>query len=210
MALRPPGGVSGLAVAIAAVGGVVMLSGLKNATISDTLRAIIKGKAVPSKASTLKASETAVTSGLGAAVANAVTGATAGTTGAAVGQAAANAVLGEQIVSAARAQIGKPYKWATDGPNSFDCSGLVSYVLRQVGVFKKGQRWVTGQFYVSPKFTTVPRSQIQAGDLICWTSHIAIAVSSKRMIHAPTFGQNVQEANIWWTGSPLVRRVKGA
>ena len=39
------------------------------------------------------------------------------------------AISGEgftDIVARAQAQLGKPYEWAKYGPNTFDCSGLVS------------------------------------------------------------------------------------
>ena len=38
-------------------------------------------------------------------------------------------VSGNSVVSRAYSQLGKPYKWSAVGPNSFDCSGLVSYCL---------------------------------------------------------------------------------
>jgi cell wall-associated NlpC family hydrolase len=38
------------------------------------------------------------------------------------------------VVAAAAAQTGKPYVYAAAGPNAFDCSGLVQYVLAQFGV----------------------------------------------------------------------------
>jgi cell wall-associated NlpC family hydrolase len=40
----------------------------------------------------------------------------------------------QAVVAAAAAQTGKPYVYAAAGPNAFDCSGLVQYVLAQVGV----------------------------------------------------------------------------
>ena len=39
----------------------------------------------------------------------------------------------DSFLAAARAQLGKPYVWGAAGPNSFDCSGLVTYALRQAG-----------------------------------------------------------------------------
>ena len=37
---------------------------------------------------------------------------------------------GGTIVSRAYSQLGKPYEWGAYGPNSFDCSGFVSYCLK--------------------------------------------------------------------------------
>ena len=38
-------------------------------------------------------------------------------------------VSGNSVVNRAYSQLGKPYQWGAVGPNSFDCSGLVSYCL---------------------------------------------------------------------------------
>ena len=41
---------------------------------------------------------------------------------------------GGSIVSRAYSQLGKPYVWGACGPNSFDCSGFVSYCLTGIHV----------------------------------------------------------------------------
>lgn len=200
MPVRGPGpGISGLALVLVGAGGLLIISGLKNATVSDTLRALLKGQPIPSKASALDAARLEVQAIGEAPPAQAAGEAPPAPTGA--------TDLGDRIVAAARQQIGKPYAWATAGPDRFDCSGLVSYVLKQVGVTDK--RMVTGQFYVWTGAVTVPRPP-RPGDLICYTGHIGIATGPTTMIHAPTFGETVKESPIWWTPTPLVRRVKGA
>lgn len=40
----------------------------------------------------------------------------------------------QQAVAVAQQQIGKPYVWADEGPNGFDCSGLIAYCYGQVGI----------------------------------------------------------------------------
>lgn len=35
----------------------------------------------------------------------------------------------EDFIAEVRLQIGKPYQWGAKGPDSFDCSGLVTYCL---------------------------------------------------------------------------------
>lgn len=40
----------------------------------------------------------------------------------------------ESMISVALDQLGKPYRWSEEGPDGFDCSGLVYYSLRSVGV----------------------------------------------------------------------------
>ena len=39
------------------------------------------------------------------------------------------------IVDCARNQIGKPYVLATEGPDTFNCSGLVMYCYEQCGYY---------------------------------------------------------------------------
>lgn len=39
-----------------------------------------------------------------------------------------------KIISFARLQVGKPYVFATSGPNSFDCSGLTKRAAAQIGL----------------------------------------------------------------------------
>jgi hypothetical protein len=39
-----------------------------------------------------------------------------------------------EFVRKVKAQEGKPYVWGATGPNSFDCSGLIMWALKQVGV----------------------------------------------------------------------------
>ena len=34
----------------------------------------------------------------------------------------------DEVINEAKKHIGKPYVWGASGPNSFDCSGYVSYV----------------------------------------------------------------------------------
>jgi cell wall-associated NlpC family hydrolase len=36
------------------------------------------------------------------------------------------------VVERALKENGKPYRWETNGPNSFDCSGFVHFVMREV------------------------------------------------------------------------------
>lgn len=199
--------VSGIALLTMGAGGAILYSGLRNATVADTVRSLLKGESVPSSGSTLAQADQAAVQQL-TAIGGAGSQAAAGGAAAAVG-AAVNAPsdLGARIVAGAEAQLGKPYVFGAAGPDSFDCSGLVSFVLRQLGALDR--RLVTGQFYVWSGASTVSRPP-RPGDLICWTGHIGIATSATEMIHAPGVGRKVQRTTIWWTGSPLVRRVKGA
>ncbi|UGT63362.1 DUF4226 domain-containing protein [Nocardia asteroides] len=60
----------------------------------------------------------------------------------------------------ARAQFGKPYVWGAEGPNSFDCSGLMQYAAKAAGV--NIPRVAADQYRQLPKVT----GPLQPGDLV--------------------------------------------
>jgi hypothetical protein len=43
-------------------------------------------------------------------------------------------VRGEDVVDLAASLIGRPYVWGAEGPNAFDCSGLMQYVHQRAGI----------------------------------------------------------------------------
>ncbi|WEV50889.1 C40 family peptidase [Lactobacillus sp. ESL0731] len=96
------------------------------------------------------------------------------------------------VVNLAESQVGKSYVWGGDGPDSFDCSGLVQYVYNQVGGVSL-PRVTTDQVKVG---TTVDMSQLQPGDLLFWGStdapyHVAIYVGDNQYVSAATPEQGV-------------------
>jgi cell wall-associated NlpC family hydrolase len=108
----------------------------------------------------------------------------------------------------ALAQLGKPYLWGAVGPDSYDCSGLVQTAYRAAGV--NVPRVSRQQATVGKR---VARSDVRPGDLIFYyepVSHVAIAVDSTRVVHAPSFGQNVKMGTIDNIGPiTVIRRVIG-
>ena len=63
----------------------------------------------------------------------------------------------------AKNQIGKPYKWGDEGPDRFDCSGLVSYS------FKVPRTTAVGYFN-SSLFKKIDKKNLIPGDLIFFGS----------------------------------------
>lgn len=194
------GGVSGLAVALATAGGVLVYSGIRNASVPETLRAVLQQRqpaTLPtgslSSVATPLDQLPAVSQGIGPVPQQGF-----GPTGAG-------------IVAAARRYLGVPYRWGGASPSGFDCSGLVTWVLHHdLGLsLPSNTHTVTGQFLVWAGAVT-HAGPPQPGDLVCWAGHIGIAVDGSRMIHAPHAGAVVQVANIWHVPAPLYRTVKGA
>jgi peptidoglycan DL-endopeptidase CwlO len=113
---------------------------------------------------------------------------------AATGPIVANSAAAQIAVDTAMAQLGKPYVWAADGPDSFDCSGLVQYAYAAAGIsLPHSSRMQAGMGQA------VSRSQLQPGDLVAFyspISHIGIYIGNGQMVHAPTSGDVVKVASI--------------
>lgn len=99
-------------------------------------------------------------------------------------------------LQAAAGKLGRPYVWGAEGPDTFDCSGLVQWAFAQAGVRMPRvthQQWVTGP--------QVPLSQVQPGDLVFWRSdptnpgyisHVAIYWGNGKVLQAPRTGDVVK------------------
>ncbi|MGL5329500.1 MAG: SH3 domain-containing protein [Peptostreptococcaceae bacterium] len=105
----------------------------------------------------------------------------------------------DAVINLAMKQIGKPYVWGATGPDSFDCSGLTSYVYKH-GANYNLPRTSTEQAKVGK---TVSKSDLKPGDLIFSStngtgnvSHVGIYIGNNEMIHAPKPGQNVHIVKI--------------
>lgn len=96
-------------------------------------------------------------------------------------------VSGNSVVNRAYSQLGKPYQWGAVGPNSFDCSGLVSYCL--TGSYSR--LGTTGTFM---DWTRV--SSPQPGDICVNSHHCGIYIGGGQMIHAPRKGDVVKVSSV--------------
>lgn len=96
-------------------------------------------------------------------------------------------VSGNSVVNRAYSQLGKPYQWSAVGPNSFDCSGLVSYCL--TGSYSR--LGTTGTFM---GWTRV--SNPQPGDICVNSHHCGIYIGGGQMIHAPRTGDVVKVSSV--------------
>lgn len=181
-------GISGIAVAAAGVGAFLVYAGIKDVPTISGLREILQGKTPTGRP---QSSGQRIRSW---------TGPTAAIPG--IPNSLANPIIVE-----ARKHLGKKYVFGAVGPNTFDCSGLVVYVLRQV-YDKNTTRFVTHTFAAwarSKGWKKVAREAIQTGDIVLKSGHMGIAVSNTRMIHAPHTGDVVKEADIYnpgymWSG----------
>lgn len=104
-------------------------------------------------------------------------------------------ISGQSIVDEARRFLGDPYVYGAAGPSTFDCSGLVQYVLTKTGV-KGVPRTSEAQWGWVQK---IQKSQLQPGDLIFeqWPGdnsppgHVLIYAGNGKVIEAPHTGADV-------------------
>ena len=93
------------------------------------------------------------------------------------------------LVNYLRAQVGKPYKFFTAGPDTFDCSGLVVAGYKQLGITLIHQSRMQATMGTAVDWRSEP---LVAGDLVFMRSsndptqigHVGIALDSKTWIQA--------------------------
>ena len=105
-------------------------------------------------------------------------------------QPAAEAPTADAIVATAKNQVGKEYVLNASGPDEFDCSGLVYYVLNECGI-AVDRKDCAGYAQNEDWGKIESLSDVKAGDILFFHSanssdirHAGIAVSSKNMIDA--------------------------
>lgn len=109
-----------------------------------------------------------------------------------------------RVVALARTQVGRPYVWGGASPTtSFDCSGLVQWVYREIGISLP--RTAQEQFDATLRISS---EQLQPGDLVffsdtypttsaAFVTHVGIYVGNGRMINAPSEGDVIRELPVF-------------
>lgn len=108
-----------------------------------------------------------------------------------------------RVVDLARRYVGKtPYVWGGVTPEGFDCSGLVLYCYRELGVNlprTSRQQYLVGA-YIPPNRMDL----LEPGDLVFFgrdgdpgrVHHVAIYSGGGMMVHAPQTGEMVSETSL--------------
>ena len=77
----------------------------------------------------------------------------------------------EAVIATAQSKQGCPYVTAEEGPDAFDCSGLVYYCLRSAGV-KIGRMAAKSYARVDSWQTVADQGSLQRGDLVFFTNYV--------------------------------------
>jgi len=117
-----------------------------------------------------------------------------------------------KAVDYAREMLGRPYKFAGDTPEGFDCSGLVKYSYGRAGISMP--RDTQSQHRMSVLVST---HGLREGDLLFFDqegkkkSHVGMYLGKGRFIHAPSSGGKVRidsmNAEFWKKHFVEARRV---
>lgn len=108
------------------------------------------------------------------------------------GSASGNARLALQF---AFAQVGKPYQYGAEGPNSYDCSGLTQAAWRTAGVELPRTTWTQWAWGASRR---VSLDALQPGDLLFskGLGHMGMYAGNGKMVHAPQTGDVVKVVDL--------------
>jgi cell wall-associated NlpC family hydrolase len=102
----------------------------------------------------------------------------------------------KRIIELAKQKLGKRYVWGAQGQkNTFDCSGLTSYVCKKNGICLP-RRAIQQSKYGKP----IKRNELQPGDLVFfdtsknhkgYVNHVGIYIGNGKFIHASSAKKKV-------------------
>ncbi|MFE7580472.1 NlpC/P60 family protein [Streptomyces gardneri] len=101
-------------------------------------------------------------------------------------------------------QIGKPYVWGAEGPESYDCSGLTQQAWAAAG--RELPRTSQEQWATLPR---VPLSELRPGDLVVYfpgATHVALYLGEGLVVQAPRPGGKVKVSPV--AANPLLGAVR--
>lgn len=109
----------------------------------------------------------------------------------------------DQVIAYGLAEVGQPYVWGAEGPDAFDCSGLMLWIFGRAGITlprtaREQQR--------AAKPVDTPRP----GDLVFWdnpATHVGLYLGDGRYLAAPGRGKTVRVSKLY--GRPTYGRPVG-
>ncbi|WP_307872817.1 C40 family peptidase [Paractinoplanes ovalisporus] len=120
-----------------------------------------------------------------------------------------------QALRFALAQRGDPYVWSEEGPDEYDCSGLMYAAYRSVGFqltrVSRDQYWQTRNKVVS-RYSLLPGDLLFFSYTNSWRGihHVAMYAGDGMMVEAPRTGLNVRLTPVRWSRLFQATRVFGS
>lgn len=102
---------------------------------------------------------------------------------------------GNRAVQLAMSKLGSPYVWGEEGPNAFDCSGLVWWVYRDQLGYTGVPRTAAQQLAYGKRVSV---DDLKPGMLLASRTHIVIYIGDGKVVHASHPGVGVTVDSLQW------------
>lgn len=123
---------------------------------------------------------------------------------------------GGQAVQIASQYIGTPYVWGGTTPNGFDCSGLMQYVYKQMGIDLSRTTYTQVNEGIP-----VAKENLQQGDLVFFKDnsgdihHVGMYAGNGNVLHAPQTGDVVKISPLdafpdYYTSRRIIQPIKNS
>lgn len=119
--------------------------------------------------------------------------------------------LVKSVLQRAFSLLGTPYRWGGNSPEKgFDCSGLVGYVFRTIGIdLPRVSRAMAGE-----GTKVASRDALAEGDLVFFgkrgrIDHVGIYIGGGKFLHAPRSGRDVTVSSLdsgYWANQYVAAR----
>lgn len=100
-----------------------------------------------------------------------------------------------KVIKAAKSKVRKgQYAWGASGPNRFDCSGLMIWSFKKVGI-----KLPHSSRAMSKKGKKVARKNLKPGDLVFFYSpvhHVALYIGGGKIVHARNTRDDLQISSL--------------
>ena len=96
------------------------------------------------------------------------------------------------VLDAAESRVGCAYEWGAEGPDTFDCSGLVVWAYAQIGISLPHYSGALG--FIGD---TYPVSQAEPGDILWESGHVGLYCGGGTSVEAMDDAHGVCYGNAW-------------
>ncbi|MEY9814346.1 C40 family peptidase [Streptomyces albogriseolus] len=116
----------------------------------------------------------------------------------------APSAAGERAVRYAVEQLGKPYEWGAEGPETYDCSGLTSQAWRAAGAEvprTSQEQWA--------RLERIDLVDLRPGDLVVYfhdATHVALYLGDGMVVQAPRPGARIKVSPV--AANPVLGAVR--
>ena len=125
------------------------------------------------------------------------------TTATATKKSSSSSSKGQQIANYATKFVGNPYRWGgTSLTRGADCSGFIKAVYQ-----KFGYNLPHSSSALRSKGTGVSSSNKKAGDVVCYSGHVALYIGNNKIVHAANTRKGIIISKVSYMKVVAIRRI---